>query len=69
MNQVQYDRFLTLSQDPFYKPILPLFYDEYKSLLNGLKNKPKEESGWTVVDTLRTAVGQDVSPITFGDVR
>ena len=57
-----------IQREPQYAPILPLFADEYRSLLNGLKQKPEQQKGWSIIDCLRSSQGQGkFSPATFAD--
>ena len=54
-----------------YSPILPLFQDEYRSMLNALKNEKgtEESEGWDLVDCVRNSVGQGkFNPPTYGSV-
>lgn len=48
---------------------MPLLTHEYKSLLNALRNKATSDGlGWTIIDCLRTSVGQGkFSPVTYAD--
>ena len=50
-------------------PILPLFYDEYRSMLNALRHQPNRPEGWTLIDCLRQSEGRGrFNPVTYGDV-
>ena len=54
--------------DRRYKAILPLFEDEYKTLLFTLKHQPMNPDGYTLIDCLRHSQGEGrFNPITFGD--
>ena len=52
-----------------YRNIMPLFHDEYRSMLNALKHEPHNPNGWTLIDANRHSEGEGrFNPITFADV-
>ena len=62
LNASQLDFLSEIAKVERYKPLLPLFCDEYGSMLNALKNK----ADWQIVDCLRTA--KSMSPPTYADI-
>ena len=68
MNVPQKQYYDLIKAEERYKPILQLFHDEYRSMLNALKHQPNNPSGWTLIDCLRHSEGEGrFNPVTFAD--
>ena len=69
MNRNQKEMYDLIKADEQYRPILQLFHDEYRSMLNALKHQPLNLDGYTLIDCLRHSEGQGrFNPVTFADV-
>ena len=69
MNRQQKEYYEAIKVQERYRPILQLFHDEYRSMLNALKHQPDNPSGYTLIDCLRYSEGSgQFSPVTFADV-
>ena len=69
MNKLQKEYYDLIKQEERYRPILQLFHDEYRSMLNALRHQPTKPDGWTLIDCLRHSQGEGrFNPVTFADV-
>ena len=59
LNNDQRTKYDEIRGNDLYAPILPLFVDEYRSMLNALKNQSVNSrglaNGWTLFDCLRNS--------------
>ena len=68
MNRLQKEMYDLIKIDEKYRPIIQLFHDEYRSMLNALKHQPMNPDGYTIIDCLRHSEGQGrFNPISFAD--
>ena len=69
MNKLQKEMYDLIKLEDRYRNIMPLFHDEYRSMLNALKHEPHNPNGWTLIDANRHSEGEGrFNPITFADV-
>ena len=69
MNRLQKEHYDLIKVEQRYRPIMQLFHDEYRSMLNALKHQPLNAQGYTLIDCLRHSQGEGrYNPISFADV-
>mmetsp|Transcript_11907 Transcript_11907/g.15181 ORF Transcript_11907/g.15181 Transcript_11907/m.15181 type:complete len:208 (+) Transcript_11907:510-1133(+) len=57
MNRLQKEYYDRIKAEERYRPILQLFQDEYRSMLNALRHQPSNPEGITLIDCLRHSEG------------